>query len=440
MRGQFSNNIYPAVDQPGTLLQELPDNFRPKAKCVPRDQLKVLFLITEDQYFWSNRLILARKLRDLGAKVWVMTRVKSLATDLSREGFNVVPWQVSRRSANPLREAYSFLQVVRIYRDVAPDLVHHVALKPAVYGGLAAQFCGEMSVINMIIGLGHTFISDSVSMQIMRRFLIPLLRVSLRNAESKTIFQNRSNLEDMVQAKAVKDDHCVLIPGDGVDLERFVPQPEPDGVPLVIFAGRLLWTKGVREFVQAAKLLRNHRTSARFVLVGNTDDANPGSIPVSEVRSWVESGVVEWWGHRDDMPAVFAQASLVCLPSYGEGAPNALIEAAACGRAIVASDVSGCRDVVRHGENGLLVPVRNSRILADALAMLIEDSGLRARMGARGRDIAVREFSVDIVLNQILSVYRELLGSRWDDATGRFTIGSRNNTLETHTEAFTEHS
>jgi glycosyltransferase involved in cell wall biosynthesis len=373
---------------------------------------RILFLITEDNYFWANRLNLARKLRDLGAEVWVMTRVQSLAKELGREGFYVVPWQVSRKSLNPIREALAFLQVVRAYREVAPDLVHQIALKPIVYGGLAARFRGETSAINMIIGLGHAFLSDSIYMRITRQFLLPLLRFSLRKENSKTIFQNRGNLEDILRTGAVKDNQCILIRGDGVNLERFSPRPEPDGIPVVILAGRLLWTKGVREFVQAAQLLRSRDISARFVLVGGTDHANPASIPEAEVRSWVNSKLVEWWGHRDDMPNVFAQANLVCLPSYGEGAPNALMEAAACGRAVVASDVPGCRDVVRHGETGLLVPARDSADLAGALAMLIENSDLRARMGARGRELAVREYSVDIILNQMLSVYRELLGSR----------------------------
>lgn len=408
----LSDHVRAEENQPGILLQKGRDYHSLEPTSRIGSPPRILFLITEDNYFWANRLILARKLRDLGTEVWVMTRVQSFGKELVREGFHVLPWQVSRKSLNPIREAFAFLQVLRAYREVAPDLVHHIALKPIVYGGLAARLRGETAAVNMIIGLGHAFLSRSIYMQILRQFLLSLLRLSLRNENSKTILQNRSNLEDILRAGAVKDNQCILIRGDGVNLERFSPRPEPDGVPVVILAGRLLWTKGVREFVQAAKLLRGRGISARFVLVGSTDDANPGSIPQAEVRSWVNSKLVEWWGHRDDMPDVFAQANLVCLPSYGEGAPNALMEAAACGRAVVASNVPGCRDVVRHGETGLLVAARNSADLAGALAKLIEDSDLRARMGERGRELAVREYSVDIVLNQTLSVYRELLGSR----------------------------
>ena len=380
-------------------------------------QLKILFLVTQDFSFWSRRLFLARKLRDLGVEVWVMTCAEGFAEALRQEGFKIVPWNVSRRSMNPLREAYAFLQVVRAYRTIAPDLVHHFALKPIIYGGLAARHCGEISTVNSVVGLGHAFTNESTHMRIVRRFLLLLLRLALKRNDSKVIFQNPDNLQEIIQAGTVRRDQCILIRGSGVNAEQFFPQPEPGGVPVVVLASRMLWEKGIREFVQAAELLRGKGITARFVLVGDPDDANVSSIPVSQLRAWADAGAIEWRGHRDDMPAVFAEANLVCLPSYGEGVPRSLIEAAACGRAIVASDVPGCREVVRHGENGLLVPARDSRTLANALATLIEDSALRAKMGARGRVIFLREFSEEIVLEQTLTVYRDLLGSRWPDAS-----------------------
>jgi glycosyltransferase involved in cell wall biosynthesis len=200
-----------------------------------------------------------------------------------------------------------------------------------------------------------------------------------------------------------------------VDCAQFSPQPEPRGVPVVLFAGRMLWEKGLAEFIAAIRILRKENVSARFVLVGEPDLAHTSSISASQLRAWVAAGLVEWWGNRDDMPKVFAQSNLVCLPSYGEGVPKSLIEAAACGRALVACDVPGCREIVHHGENGFLVPVRDAGSLAHSIATLVAKPSLRAQMGARGRAIAVDEFSEQLVLSQTLAVYHQLLRESCSD-------------------------
>jgi len=249
-------------------------------------------------------------------------------------------------------------------------------------------------------------------MHFVRWLLIRLLRTALKQKDATCIFQNQDNLNDFVRSDIVRADHAVLIRGSGVKMQQFVPRPELHGVPVVILPGRMLWEKGVREFVAAADLLRARGVSARFALVGEPDADHVTSIPVSQLREWDASGVVEWWGHQHDMREVFARSNVVCLPSYGEGVPKALIEAAASGRALVASDVPGCREVVRHGENGFLVPAHSTEALVHALATLIEDAPLRARMGARGRIIAVREFSEELVVTQVLEVYRNLLEQR----------------------------
>jgi glycosyltransferase involved in cell wall biosynthesis len=378
---------------------------------------KILFLVTEDFSFWARRRPLARKARDAGAEVWIMTCPGPFMEKLKREGFRVFPWQVTRASLNPLREFHSFLQVVKAYRSLRPDLVHHFALKPVVYGCLAARLCKEVSCVNSIVGLGHAFTSRHWTMRVARRFLLPLLRLALMKDASTTIFQNKDNRNDLIQWEIVRADQSVLIRGSGVNTVQFSPAPEPDGLPIVILPGRMLWEKGVREFVAAAQTLQTQGVSARFVLVGAPDADHTTSIPVAQLQEWANSGVVEWWGEQDNMPTVFAQSHLVCLPSYGEGAPKALIEAASCGRAIVASDVPGCREVVRNGENGLLVPPYDSAALARALAALIQDPSLRAKMGVRGREIALREFAEELVLAQVLGVYRDLLGRRWPNGT-----------------------
>jgi glycosyltransferase involved in cell wall biosynthesis len=383
---------------------------------------KILFLVTEDHSFWTRRLVLARKLRDLGAEVWVITRTQRLAEDIQREGFKMVSWRVSRKSLNPFREIHSFLQVLAAYRRIQPDLVHHFSMKAIIYGGIAARLCGEVRSVNTVPGLGHAFTSNAKTMQVLRSLLLLFLRLSLKRKNAKTIFQNFDNRDVLVRGGAVESKQSVVIRGSGVDCAEFFPLPEPCGIPIVLLAGRMLWEKGVAEFIEAARILRRDKVSARFVLVGEPDPAHTSSISVSRLREWVNAGEVEWWGQQEDMPRVFAKASLVCLPSHGEGVPKTLIEAAACGRAMVATDVPGCREIVLHGENGLLVPVRDHAALARALATLINNPRLRARMAARGREIAAREFSKELVLRQTLDVYRELMPEFFDARASRLEL------------------
>ncbi len=401
--------------------------------CVPNETpWKILFLVAEDFSFWARRRPLARKAQEAGAEVWVMTCPGPFAEKLKREGFHVIPWEISRPSMNPLRELQAFLQVSKAYRSLRPDLVHHFALKPVVYGGLAARFCIEVSCVHSIVGLGPAFTDRHWTMRLVRRLLLLLLRMALKNDASMSIFQNQDNLNDLVTWETVQAKQAVLIRGSGVNTAQFVPLPEPTGVPVVMLPGRMLWEKGVREFVAAAEMLQARGVSARFVLVGEPDPGHTTSIPETQLREWADSGVVEWWGQQDNMPEVFARANLVCLPSHGEGVPKSLIEAASSGRAIVACEVPGCTEVVRDAENGLLVPVRNPEALARALNTLILNAPLRARMGSRGREIAVREFSDELVLPQVIAVYRALLERRWPDGVPASSDGPREYPATSH--------
>jgi glycosyltransferase involved in cell wall biosynthesis len=374
--------------------------------------LKILFLVTEDWYFWSHRLRLAQAARSAGAEILIMTHVGQLRAAMEEAGFQVVPWNISRHSLNPLRELDALFQVVRVYRRERPDLLHHVALKPIFFGGVAARLCGGIASVNAIAGLGHVFTSSLWSMHLLRTVLSKLLRVALKGTNAKSVFENEDNRSLLVQKGIVSMDQSVVIRGTGVNTEEFSPRPEPTGIPVVMLASRMLWEKGVGEFVTAARMLRGQGLLARFVLVGRPDPENPSSIPDGQLGRWQDSGLVEYWGHRDGMAAVLAQSNVVCLPSYLEGLPRVLIEAAACGRAIVTTDVPGCREVVRHNDNGLLVPPRDSDALASALANLIRNPHLRSTMGARGRHVVVREFSEEVVFPQFMAIYRDLLGSQ----------------------------
>jgi glycosyltransferase involved in cell wall biosynthesis len=375
--------------------------------------MKILFLTTAGYSFWSHRLALARAAQNEGAEVLIMTPSGEYRSRLEKAGFRVLPWSISRSSLNPFRELYSFFQVLRAYRLEQPDLVHHVALKPIIYGGLAARFCGRIPAVHTVTGLGHAFISSSHPMLVLRRVLLSVLAWIFSAPNCKVVVQNDDDRDFIVREKIALAEKSVVVAGFGVDVETFVPRPEPSDTPVVMLPARMLWEKGVREFVEAAKQLREQGALVRMVLVGAPDPNNPGSIPEEQLRAWVDAGSLEWWGHQDNMPSVLCQSHVVCLPSYREGLPKVLLEAAACGRAIVTTSAPGCSSVVRHGENGLLVPIKNSQALAGAILSVLETKELRTQMGVAGRARAVSEFSDERVARQTLSVYQDLLNGKW---------------------------
>ena len=375
--------------------------------------MKLLFLTTEDSTFWSHRLALARTARKGGADVVIMTRSGDHCRLLEQDGFRVISWSISRKSLNPIREIRSFLQVLRCYRRERPDLVHHIALKPIVYGSLAARLCCYIPSVNTLTGLGPVFTRTNKFSRILRSSLSKVLQLCFKATNGIVVVQNESDRELLLNGEIARVEKTVVIPGFGVDTEEFVPRPEPEGDFLVILPARMLWEKGVREFVEAAKELRAQGTTARMALVGAPDPNNPGCIPERQLREWAETASVEWWGPQTDMPAVLCQSHLVCLPSYREGLPKVLLEAGACGRAIVTTDAPGCSAVVRHGENGLLVPIKDSKALANAISDLLRNGDLRSQMGKAGRERAVKEFSERTILCQTLEVYEEVLNGKW---------------------------
>lgn len=366
---------------------------------------RLLFLVTEDWYFVSHRLPLAVVAREAGFDVAVATRVREHGQAIEDAGIELVPFELSRRGGNPLAE---ISRLTRLYRRQRPALVHHVALKPVLYGSLAARLAGIPQVVNAVAGLGWLFTSGGLAARGLRPVVRGLLARLLDAPGRRTIVQNPDDLALLARA-GVSQDRLRLIRGAGVDTAVFAPTPTPPEPVTVVLAARMLWDKGVGEFVEAARLLSRGGIHARFALVGGPDPANPASVPEATLRSWHGQHGVEWWGHRTDMPEVFAAAHIACLPSYREGLPKTLLEAAACGRPIVAADVPGCREIVRHGDNGLLVPARDAPALADALAKLISDADLCRRMGERGRALAVGGFSQERVIAETLAVYRELM-------------------------------
>ncbi len=369
---------------------------------------KLLFLVTEDWYFCSHRLPPARAAQAAGYEVVVATRVEHRGADIEAEGFKLIPINLRRRSRNPFRELAAIAEIARIYRRERPDIVHHVAIKPVLYGSLAAMLARRPAVVNALAGMGFLFTSSSRLATMLRSAVSQVFRVLLNAGRNVLILQNPDDQALLVSGGLVAASRVRLIRGSGVDIQRFYPMPETDGTPVVMLASRMLWDKGIGEFVGAAGLLRARGRAARFVLVGDGDADNPASIPQAQLKSWHDSGVVECWGRCDDMPAAFAHAHVVCLPSYREGLPKVLLEAAACARPLVATDAPGCREIVRHGGNGFLVPLRDAAGLADAIERLLSEPALRLKMGAKGRQMVEAEFSEAQVARQTLAVYREL--------------------------------
>ena len=370
---------------------------------------KLLFLVTEDWYFVSHRLLLAVAARQAGYEVTVVTRVGEHGHTIRNAGLRLIPIELSRRGKNPISETMLVAGLIAIYRRERPDIVHHVAMKPVLYGSLAARLAGVRHVVNALAGLGWLFTSESRLANVLGRGVRFAFRKLLNRGA--VIVQNPDDMKWFVDL-GIDSSRIHLIRGSGVDVNRFAPTPEPDGEPVVVLAARMLWDKGVGEFVEAARLLRQRGLRVRCVLAGMVDTHNPAMVSEAHLQAWQDEGVVEWIGHQEDMPGVLARSHVVVLPSYREGLPKVLLEAAACARSIVATDVPGCREIVRHGDNGLLVPPRDPLALAQAIATLVEDPALRARMGARGRQMAVNEFSSERITGEVLALYQTLLRDR----------------------------
>ena len=373
---------------------------------------RLLFLITEDWYFWSHRLDVARAARDAGFDVMIATRVTDHGERIQREGFRLFPISLVRQSRNPFVELAAVLELVRLYRRERPAIVHHVALKPILYGSLAAWISGVPVVVNAFAGLGYAFTDETRRKSMAHRFLCRALSTLLRVSQSVVIFQNKDDRELLLEEGVVEIQQTRIIPGSGVDTKRFDVRPSAEECPIVMLASRMLWDKGIGEFVEASRRLKQKGLAARYVLVGRCDEHNPAAIEPTQLRQWVEEGVVEWWEHRDEMSQTLASATIVVLPSYREGLPKVLLEAAACGKPLIATDVPGCREIVTHGVNGLLVPARDSAALAVAIDTLLRDSSRRAAMGVAGREAVTRMFSVEKIAGQFVDLYRELLAGR----------------------------
>lgn len=366
---------------------------------------RLLFVVNDPAFFVSHRLALGEHGLTLGLDVAVAAPEGPAREAIERAGIRFVPIPLARGSTDPRKELETLAAIAAVMRRERPTLVHDVTIKPVLYGGLAARMLGVPALVSSVSGLGYTFIAQGARARARRALVVAAYRRALGHRRSRVIFQNEDDRRELVALGCVSPARAVVVRGgSGVDVASYRAEPPPAGTPLVVLPARMLRDKGVVEFVHAARALRAEGVAARFALVGGFHE-NPAALSPAELDALVADGAVEWWGHRSDMPVVLAQASVVCLPSYREGTPRALLEAAAAGRAVVTTDVPGCRDAVVAGETALLARVRSGDDLARQLGTLLRDEPLRARMGRAGRALAEREFDLRRIVQSVFAVY-----------------------------------
>lgn len=373
---------------------------------------RLLFVVNVFSFFLSHRLPVALAAQEAGYEVHVAGAGGGDVARIEAYGLTAHVLPLTRSSVVPATELKSIMAIYRLYRRLRPDIVHHITAKPILYGTLSAQWANVPSVINAVPGLGFVAAAGGMRAAVRRHGIWQAYRACLRHPNMWALFQNTSDRDQFISRKIVSKGQCYVIRGSGVDLSAFVPSPESEGTPTVVLPARLVYFKGVGEFAEAAEVLRNDGVEARFVVVGECDAGNPANVGEAVIKRWTDDGVLESWGYRRDMEVVLRQAHIVCLPSHGgEGLPKALAEAAAAGRAIVTTDVPGCRDVVEDGSTGLLVPARDATALAAALRRLIDSPELRRRMGAQGRAKAEREFGIAGVVAEHMRIYDQARAS-----------------------------
>ena len=369
---------------------------------------RLLFVVNDSEFFLSHRLPIAAAAQHLGYEIHVATADGSGVKKITAQNMQHHKIPLTRSGRNPLQEINTIVSIHRVFKKIKPNLVHLVTIKPVLYGGVIARLVGIPGTVSAVSGLGFIYIDKGMRARLTRLIANQLYRFAFGKNNIRVIFQNPDDKDMFVKAKTVHSDKVVMISGSGVDLSKHSFVSEPTSVPVATMASRLLRDKGVVEFVEAARRLVQQGINARFRLVGEPDLGNPASVSLDKLNEWRKEGIVEITGFRENIGDVFASSNLVVLPSYREGMPKVLLEAAACGRAVVTTDVPGCRHAIEPGRTGLLVPVRDVDALAAAMKLLLEDTKLRQEMGQAGRTLAENEFTIENVIAEHLAVYESL--------------------------------
>lgn len=371
--------------------------------------MKLLILVNVDWFFISHRLPIAIAAKKYGYDVHIATKITKYYDELLSYGFVVHPLPIKRSSTNFVTEIKTFIEILFLLKRIKPDILHTVTIKPTIYGGIAARIASVSNVVVAISGLGYLFVEKSTSAFI-RRFLVSIAyKIALKHKNIKVIFQNSSDVLILKKIAKLRESAIVIISGSGVDLEKFSYSPPRNNKIIVLMAARLLKQKGVYEYISAAKVIRQRGYDAIFQLAGTPDHSNPGSVSESEYCDWKREGLVEILGYRSDMHLLLSQAHIFVLPSfYGEGLSKALVEAAACGRPVITTNIPGCIDAIVPNMTGLIVPPKDSIALANAIERLINDKKLCEKMGAAGRKLAEQRYSIESIVNLHLEIYYQL--------------------------------
>ena len=369
---------------------------------------KILFFINEDWFFWTHRLSLARYLKHEGFEIHLVTRTHKLAQQIEDEGFILHNTNLERKNRNPIIELHQIVKLFLLFKKINPDILHNTTLKHVIYGTFLSRFAGIKNIVNGIPGLGSLYSENNFKSKMIRGMVSGLYRFvfGLQKKSTFTIFENHDDRALFVSLKILLPEQAVVILGMGCDIGKFKVTPDTNKIPVVMMAGRLLKNKGIYYLVEAVKNLNAQGVLCKLVLVGEPDPDNKLSVTSNELEMLNNDPMIEWIGRQENMPEIMANSSIIALPTYyGEGLPKVLIEGAASGRPLVTTDIPGCREIVIHNENGLLVPTHDIDALTIALKTLILDANLRKQMGLRGRKLVENGFTDDIVNASTLDVY-----------------------------------
>lgn len=369
---------------------------------------KILYVVNVDWFFISHRLPLALAAKNKGYDVYVAASDSGKGELIREQGLHFIPLDFSRKGTNILSELLTLFNLFRLYIRLKPDIVHHITIKPILFGSLIARFFRKIKVVNSITGLGYAFSDDAIQSKL-GRTVRWFYRFGLNNPRLTVIFQNPDDQNYFLRKKFIPHRQTILIRGSGVNCDIFRPNPDIQVENYVLLASRMIWDKGIMEFYEAAKILKKQQPDVQFILAGMADQGNPNAVDKEQLDSWNQEGIVKWLGHIEDMVSLLQKSHLIVLPTYyPEGVPKILIEAASCGKAIITTDTPGCREIVKNGVNGLLIEPKDSAALADAVKVLLDNPEKVKKFGESGREIVLNEFSEDLVIEQTLNIYDKL--------------------------------
>lgn len=364
----------------------------------------LVYFVNVDWFFVSHRLEIALESLNQGYEVHIIAGFTSHKELLENHGFIVHDIDLSRSSKSFFKETKVLLESYKILKKINIDVLHLISIKPIIYGGLISKIITTKKIVYSFPGFGHIFTSNSISNYILRKISLLIYRLILKNKKSYVILQNDHDKDYLLSKKILRKENIVMIYGSGVHLDKFSFSNEPEGIPVVMMISRLLREKGVIEYLKSIEQVKKSIPEVKFVLVGGFDD-NPGSLSIEDIKEYINSNKVEYWGKKDNIHEIIRLSSIVVLPSYREGLPKVLIEASASGRSIITSDVPGCKDAIIENSTGLLVPPKKINDLAEAMIFLLNNKDLRIQMGKNGRKLAEEKFNIQSVIEKHINIY-----------------------------------